>query len=83
MREVARAARVSTSTVSLALRNSRLVAEETRTRIVAIAEKLQYRMHPYTAAHMRSRRNPRMAVSKPVLALIDTSGTTMVGEMAA
>lgn len=71
MREVAQRARVSTSTVSLALRNSALVAEETRTKIRKLAEKMGYRIHPLVAAHMRSRRNPNAGVSAPVIALID------------
>jgi hypothetical protein len=71
MREVAQKARVSTSTVSLALRNSALVAEETRTRIRKLAAELGYRIHPLVAAHMRSRRKPHAGVSAPVIALID------------
>ena len=90
MRDVALRANVSTSTVSLALRNSPLVAEETRIRIRALAEQLRYKMHPFVAAHMRSRRKPRAGVAAPVLALIDTqrkrhgwrdNRTTMVREM--
>ncbi len=72
MREVAQRAGVSTSTVSLALRNSPLVAEETRARIRGLAEKLGYQTHPFVAAHMRSRRKSRASVSAPVLALVDT-----------
>lgn len=41
MREVACRANVSTSTVSLALRDSQLVAEETRARIQAVAASLR------------------------------------------
>lgn len=90
MREVAQRAKVSTSTVSLALRNSPLVAEETRIRIRALAEQLRYKMHPFVAAHMRSRRKPRAGVAAPVLAIIDTqrrrhgwrdNRTTMVRDM--
>lgn len=72
MREVAQRARVSTSTVSLALRNSPLVAEATRARIRALAEQLGYRMHPLVAAHMRSRRKPQSGQKGPVIALVDT-----------
>ena len=71
MREVAQRARVSTSTVSLALRNSVLVAEDTRAKIRKLADKMGYRIHPFVAAHMRSRRNPSAGVSAPVIALID------------
>jgi len=72
MREVALRAKVSTSTVSLALRNSPLVAAETRGRIRAVAEVLRYKTHPLVAAHMRSRRKPGAGVSAPVLAIVDT-----------
>lgn len=71
MREVAERAGVSTSTVSLALRNSPLVAEATRVEIRALADKLGYRIHPLVAAHMRSRRKPHAGVKAPVLALVD------------
>jgi DNA-binding LacI/PurR family transcriptional regulator len=72
MRDVAYEAKVSTSTVSLALRNSPLVAEPTRVRIRALAERLGYRIHPLVAAHMRSRRKPGVGLAAPVLAIVDT-----------
>jgi DNA-binding LacI/PurR family transcriptional regulator len=72
MREVAARAKVSPSTVSLALRDSPLVAAETRQRIRALAEEVGYRMNPLVAAHMRSRRRPQAGVSAPVLAIVDT-----------
>ncbi len=72
MRDVAGRAKVSTSTVSLALRNSPLVAEETRARIRAVADTLRYKTHPLVAAHMRSRRKPNAGASAPVLAIVDT-----------
>lgn len=72
MREVAARANVSVSTVSLALRNSPLVAAETRQRVRALAEQIGYRMNPLVAAHMRSRRRPQAGVSAPVLAIVDT-----------
>ena len=71
MREVAQRAGVSTSTVSLALRNSPLVADGTRARIRKLAEALRYRTHPLVAAHMRSRRKPQAGVEAPVIALVD------------
>ena len=72
MREVARRARVSTSTVSLALRNSPRVAAETRSRVQQLAAQAGYKIHPLVAAHMRSRRRARVGVAGPVLALVDT-----------
>lgn len=71
MREVAQRAQVSTSTVSLALRNSPLVADETRKRIRTLADQLGYKIHPLVAAHMRSRRKPQAGVTAPVIALVD------------
>lgn len=72
MREVAERAGVSTSTVSLALRNSPLVAEATRAEIRALADTLGYRTHPLVAAHMRSRRRPQAGRAAPMIALVDT-----------
>jgi len=72
MRDVALRAKVSVSTVSLALRNSPLVAEATRTHIRGLAEQMRYRTHPLVAAHMRSRRKPNAGIRAPVLALLDT-----------
>jgi len=72
MREVACRANVSTSTVSLALRDSLLVAEQIRARIQAVAASLRYKTHPLVEAHMRSRRKPGAGVSAPVLAIVDT-----------
>ncbi len=90
MREVAERAGVSTSTVSLALRNSALVAAATRARVQALAAAMGYRTHPFVAAHMRSRRRPRAGLATPVLAIVDTqrrrhgwrdNRTTMVRQM--
>ena len=72
MRDVARRARVSTSTVSLALRNSPLVAEATRAQILGLAAAVGYRVNPFVAAHMRTRRKPHAGVAAPVLAIVDT-----------
>ncbi len=49
---IAQAAGVCKSTVSLALRNSPKVAEETRLRVQAIAEKAHYRPNPLVTAQM-------------------------------
>lgn len=50
MQEVARAAGVHQTTVSLALRNDPRLPEETRARIRAVAEKLRYRPDPVLSA---------------------------------
>jgi DNA-binding LacI/PurR family transcriptional regulator len=72
MRDVARRVAVSVSTVSLALRNSPLVSAETRKAVQAAVEELGYRVNPYVAAHMRSRRKPHAGVAAPLLAIVDT-----------
>lgn len=56
MRDVAKAAGVDTSTVSLALRNSARLPAATRSRVQAKARELGYRIHPQLAALMAARR---------------------------
>jgi len=46
IREVAEAARVSITTVSLALNGKGRVAEQTRARVIEVAQRLGYRPHP-------------------------------------
>ena len=72
MRDVARRVDVSVSTVSLALRNSPLVSAETLAAVRAAVAELGYRVNPYVAAHMRSRRKPHAGVAAPLLAVVDT-----------
>ncbi len=72
MRDVARRVDVSVSTVSLALRNSPLVAAETQAAVRAAVAALGYRVNPYVAAHMRSRRKPHAGIAAPLIALVDT-----------
>ena len=72
MRDVAKRAGVSAATVSLSLNNSPLIPLATRQRVTAVAEKLAYKKHPYVAAHMRTRRRPGSAGSRPMLAVLDT-----------
>ncbi|MBL9213591.1 MAG: LacI family DNA-binding transcriptional regulator [Opitutaceae bacterium] len=72
MREVAARARVSVSTVSLALRNSPRVGAATRSAVAAAAAALGYRIHPLVAAHMRTRRRPAHRAMRPVLAIVNT-----------
>jgi LacI family transcriptional regulator/LacI family fructose operon transcriptional repressor len=62
MQDVAAAAGVHQTTVSLALRNDRRLPEATRLRIQRIAQKMNYRSHPLVAALValrRARRPPR------------------------
>ncbi|MGA3006950.1 MAG: LacI family DNA-binding transcriptional regulator [Opitutaceae bacterium] len=70
MADVAAAARVHVSTVSLSLRNSPLIPEPTRRRILAAAAKLGYRPDPLVSALMRRRRTGRRAESHAVLAFV-------------
>jgi len=53
IKEIARQAEMSTSTVSLALRNSDRVTRESKKRVLAIAKKLGYRRN-YAAAALRT-----------------------------
>lgn len=52
LQQIADAARVCRSTVSLALRNSRKISAETRQRVQAVAQQLGYRPNPLISAHM-------------------------------
>jgi DNA-binding LacI/PurR family transcriptional regulator len=70
MADVAAAAKVHVSTVSLCLRNSPLMPEATRRRIRAAATRLGYRPDPLVAALMRRRRTGRDAKSHAVLAFV-------------
>jgi DNA-binding LacI/PurR family transcriptional regulator len=70
MADVAAAARVHVSTVSLGLRNSPLIPEATRQRIHAAAAKLQYRPDPLVSALMRQRRTGRGSAGHTVLAFV-------------
>jgi len=69
IRDVAAVAGVSTATVSrvLAPENSRPVAEKTRNRVMAAAEKLGYRMN-YTARSLKRQSTMTVAVVFPELA---------------
>jgi LacI family transcriptional regulator len=70
MADVAAAAKVHVSTVSLCLRNSPLIPEATRRRIRTAATKLGYRPDPLVSALMRRRRTGRDAQSHAVIAFV-------------
>jgi LacI family transcriptional regulator len=57
LEDVAKAAGVHRTTVSLSLRNHPRIPESTRTRIKAIADRLGYRINPLVSALMQSRRS--------------------------
>ncbi|PTY05716.1 LacI family transcriptional regulator [Opitutaceae bacterium EW11] len=77
LQDVADRARVHRSTVALALRDHPRIPLETRERIKALAAKLGYRMNPFVAALMQSRRSGR-AVRHASLAFV-TSYPTRYG----
>jgi DNA-binding LacI/PurR family transcriptional regulator len=70
MADVARAAGVHVSTVSLGLRNSPLLPETTRKAVQAVADRLHYRPHPLVATLMRRRRAGKKLSHAPVLAFV-------------
>ncbi|HEX2854076.1 MAG TPA: LacI family DNA-binding transcriptional regulator [Opitutaceae bacterium] len=69
LQDVADRARVHRSTVALALRDHPRIPPGTREKIKAIAEKLDYRINPFVAALMQSRRRSR-AVRHATLAFV-------------
>lgn len=71
MKDVARVAKVSLMTVSLALRGHPSIPETTRKRITEIAGKMGYRPNPLISALMASLRSRRGMVSNPVIAFIN------------
>lgn len=64
MADIARLAGVSVSAVSLALRGSPMIGEQTRERIVALARSLNYRVN-VGAQNLRTKRNRTVAVVVP------------------
>jgi DNA-binding LacI/PurR family transcriptional regulator len=50
--DIAKLAKVSRTTVSLALRNSPRISERVRTKVQGVARKLEYRQNPLVTAHM-------------------------------
>ena len=69
LQDIAEAAGVHRSTVSLALRDHPRISQEMRRRIQALAKELGYRTNPLVAALMQSRRSGR-AVKHVVLAYV-------------
>lgn len=72
MSDVAAAAGVSRSTVSLALRNSRNIPPTTRSRVYAVAERLGYKTNPLVSALMASLHKRRITQKHTVLAYVTT-----------
>lgn len=70
MQDVARAAGVHQTTVSLALRNDRRLPEHTRERVRAIAEKIGYRPDPMLAALNFYRASRHASKAPPTMAFL-------------
>ena len=74
MKDIAARAQVSVATVSLALRDSKLIAPATRARLIALAGEMGYQAHPYVSAYMSWRRN-RGSLRHPSIALLHPYAT--------
>lgn len=75
LKDIAARARVSVATVSMALRDNKLISKPTRVRILALAEKMGYQAHPYVSAYMSWRRT-RGALTRPTIALLHAYATS-------
>ncbi len=75
MADVARAAGVHVSTVSLSLRNSPLIPAETKKEVQAAADRLNYRPHPHIATLMQRRRSGKQSTDAPVLGFVTAFDT--------
>jgi len=73
MTDIARQARVSKNTVSLALRHDPQIPAGTRRRIAQIARKLGYQKNPTVAHLMAQLRVSRSPASQPLLALVNAN----------
>ncbi len=70
MQDVARAANMHVSTVSLALRNSPRLAADTRERIRKLADRMGYRPNPLVVAFVQRRRASKKANFQGTLAFV-------------
>jgi DNA-binding LacI/PurR family transcriptional regulator len=76
-RSIAEAAGVSSATVSMALRNHRLISAKTRQKVQRIAQKLGYRPDPEVAKlmyHLRLKHKPKFKSTIAALTSIPESG---------
>lgn len=76
MADVAKQAGVSKNTVSLALRDSPRVAEETRQRVIETAKFMGYRLNPTVAHLMAQLRQSQSPGFRATLAIINTDETS-------
>ena len=70
VRDIAKECGVHFTTAALALRNSPKIAEETRSRIRAVADRLGYRPNPLVSVLMAQRRSQRPPENATVLAYV-------------
>ena len=70
MRHIAERAGVTEATVSMALANNPRISMATRARIQSLARTSNYQPNPYVSALMRTRRQGRLLVDRPILALV-------------
>src|SRR4051812_19855777 len=75
IRKIAKAAGVSHTTVSLALRNHPRVSEQTKRRIQTLAKKMGYRPNALVAALMSHVRSNRRVVAHEVVAFLSGGPT--------
>lgn len=75
IRDLAKSAGVSRTTVSLALRNSHKISVAVRKRIQELAERSNYRSHPTVSALMRQIRVKRRVQHEEVIAFISSDPT--------
>jgi len=70
MKDIAEKVGMHVSTVSLALKDSPRITEETKKKILATARELGYQRNPYLSTLMKSRRVRRVPQSSPVIGYI-------------
>lgn len=75
MKDIAREAGVTTSTVSLVFRRKPEVSAATREKIIGIAKRLGYRTDPYVSTLMSNRKKGKLPASSPVLAFATAYAT--------
>ena len=75
LRDIADRLSISTAAVSMALRDSPKVSEETRSRVLSAVKELGYQSNPYVSALMSARRKGQHPEKGPVIAVITSNDT--------
>lgn len=78
--DIANLAKVSRTTVSLALRNSPRISEKVRTKVQAVARKLEYRQNPLVTAHMSYVRSLHPRYTGQCIALVGNQTVAQIEE---